>query len=210
MKTIVGICVLLTAAACGGSPDKQQNENESKPSGEVAFDPTMNVMAPAVSSTPADSSGTLNTRDAATDDPDQKFLRSMLDHHEGLIRLSHESMQRLMSGPAKDNLSKFDITQDREKQQLVDALRKYFKDDHKARATSLDRARVDSVLAAMTPQGIDSAMAQYVVRHNKEGLAMIDLAAPQLKRESIRKLSGSLRRQMVSEISEYEAKLKNH
>ena len=33
-------------------------------------------------------------------DPDQRFLREMIDHHEGLIYLVHEAMQRPISQKA--------------------------------------------------------------------------------------------------------------
>lgn len=198
--------VLIFLAGCADTPEKTSDEPNEQPPG--ALDPNKDLLVSPSENVRADSTPSVQVDETIVSDADRRFLREMLDHHEGLIQLSHEAMQRFMTGPSKDRLSRFDIAQDREKQQMAEALGEIFKDNYSARPDPQHRGEIDSVLAVLPTDRFRDAIAKYIVHHNNEGIRMIDMAMPDLQRQRVRALARAMRAQMAHEIKELSAKTK--
>ena len=124
-------------------------------------------------SVPAQSQPGPATRAGSARDPDQRFLREMIDHHEGLIYLVHEAMGRSISKEAHDVLDGFDVTEDAEKREMTEFLRSFFRDAYQGTPTKQDKSAADSVLRQSSSAAFDRVASAFVVNHHRRGIRLI-------------------------------------
>jgi hypothetical protein len=140
-------------------------------------------------------------------DPDQLFLQEMIDHHEGLIYLVHEAMQRPISKKAHDVLDGFDVTEDAEKREMSELLRSFFGDSHEGRPTNHDRSAADSALRQSGNSGFDRVASAFVVSHHRRGIRLIDAFLPHIKRPRVREIAVTIRKKEQREIAFHQRRL---
>ena len=133
-------------------------------------------------------------------DADQRFLRRLLDRHEMLSAMVHERMMMrhddhdMKAGmpmePAR-NTGRVDQEIDSEKDAIVAALRKLYRDEHRAVLPGREQRRADS-LARNAPTTGDSAYRQQLITGLRSQLALIERSLPTLRRAEVRALARNL------------------
>lgn len=152
-------------------------------------------------------SGGISDQARGARDPDQRFLREMIDHHEGLIYLVHEAMQRPISKKAHEVLDVFDMTEDAEKREMSEVLRSLSGDSHEAAPTKRDRNAVDSVLRQSGSPTFDRIASAFIVSHHRRGIKLVDAFLPRIKRPRVRELAVAIRRKESREIAFHQRRL---
>jgi len=131
----------------------------------------------------------------------------MIDHHEGLIYLVHEAMQRSISKKAHDVLDGFDVTEDSEKREMREALSSFFGDSHEGGPTKHDRDAADSILRRSSDPDFDRLASTFIVNHHRRGIRLIDAFLPQIKRPRVRELAVAIRKKEQREIASHQRHL---
>jgi len=131
----------------------------------------------------------------------------MIDHHEGLIYLVHEAMQRSISKEAHDVLDGFDVTEDAEKREMTEVLRSFFRDSYQGTPTKQDKTAADSVLRESSSAAFDRVASAFVVNHHRRGIRLIDAALPHIKRPRVRELAVAIRKKEQREIAYHQRRL---
>lgn len=185
-----GMLLLLLAAACSPKPADRSSDTIA-----VAVD------------TVAGAGGHDMAGRVMTGDADRDFLRMMSDHHKGLIALAHESMLQGGRGTAQSQVDAqvLDARQDRELEQMVTMLVKYYQDPHQPAVTLTDQALIDSVLATSGP-AYASAFYRFVAAHHRQAATMIDAYLPRAGRADLKALAERMRSDHLAEIKEFERK----
>jgi len=140
-------------------------------------------------------------------DPDQRFLREMIDHHEGLIYLVHEAMQRPISEKAHAVLDGFDVTEDAEKREMSEALQSFFGDSYQGTPTKHDRRAADSVLRQSGSTTFDRMASAFVISHHRRGIKLVDAFLPHIKRPRVRELAVGIKQKERREIAVHRRRL---
>ena len=140
-------------------------------------------------------------------DPDQRFLREMIDHHEGLIYLVHEAMQRPISKKAHDVLDGFDVTEDAEKREMSEVLRSLSGNSYQGAPTKRDKRSADSVLRQSGSPTFDRLASIFVVSHHRRGIQLVDAFLPRIRRPRVRELAVTIRRKERREMAFHQRRL---
>ncbi|MDQ6885832.1 MAG: hypothetical protein M3068_00920 [Gemmatimonadota bacterium] len=150
-------------------------------------------------------------------DPDQRFLRQMLDHHERIIRLVHERASQPAShrehGRSRDPFET-DVRLDNEKFEMIALLKLLYQDEHSPRPlrspdSAAHRAR-EKRDSARARAGASASMGSEAERIYQEalgdalrhGVALIDQWRPSLLRANVRALANRLRQTQVALLRE--------
>lgn len=142
---------------------------------------------------------------AAARDADQEFLRKMVDHHEGLIVMMDEAMERASSAVAKADAKKLHDKQHDTRDRMLGILRSAYNDSHTASVMPSARAMNDS-LQRKSGTAYDRDMYGHLVMHHQEGVKMVDDFLPRLKRPEVRQMAEQMRTEQTREISEFQRK----
>ena len=140
-------------------------------------------------------------------DADRHFLREMIDHHEGLIYLVHEAMQRTISKSAHEVLDRFDVTEDAEKQEMAQALESSFAESYSGKPTAHDKMEADSLLLRVDSPSFDRMASAFVVAHHRRGVQLIDRYLDRIERPRVRELAVTMRRKEMREIAFHQRRL---
>lgn len=140
-------------------------------------------------------------------DPDQRFFLEMLDHHQGLIYLVHETMQRPISKKAHDVLDRFDATEDAEKREMSELLRMLFGRSHDPKPSNDDRREADSLLRESSDPGFHRMAMQFVISHHRRGIRMVDSFLTRARRPRVRELAVAIKRKEQREVAFYQKRL---
>lgn len=140
-------------------------------------------------------------------DADREFLHEMIDHHEGLIYLVHGAMQRTISKSAHEVLDRFDLTEDAEKQEMVQALQSFFAESYSGRPTAHDKMEADSLLLQVDSPTFDRMASAFVVTHHRRGVQLIDRYLDRIQRPRVRELAVTMRRKEMREIAFHQRRL---
>lgn len=139
-------------------------------------------------------------------DPDQAFLRRMLNHHAGLTLISHAAIERAHDEETRNAARYVDLRHDVERDRLRRILREEFGDSTPARVLPEHSVAADS-LAILSGGEYDRAFRHWVVAHHREALRMIENALPGLRRFDVRSLAREIRENQLRELTELEAEL---
>ncbi len=140
-------------------------------------------------------------------DPDQRFLREMIDHHEGLIYLVHEAMQRPISKKAHDVLDGFDVTEDAEKREMSEVLKSLSGNSYQGAPTKRDKGSADSILRQSGSPTFDRLASTFIVSHHRRGIQLVDAFLPRIGRPRVRELAIAIRRKERREMAFHQRRL---
>lgn len=141
----------------------------------------------------------------AAKDADHDFLRSMVDHHEGLIWMTDQAQKKGTAAATKQDAARLYTAQIASRDSMLKIISSAYSETHKAEPMAADRVRNDS-LAATPAAGYDRKFYQTLVRHHREGLAMINTALPKLARPDVKSLAEKMKTEHESELKAFEAK----
>ena len=142
---------------------------------------------------------------AAARDADQEFLRKMVDHHEGLIVMMDEAMERASSATAKADAKKLHDKQHDGRDRMLEILKTAYNDNHTASVMPGDKAMNDS-LQRKTGAAYDRDMYGHLVMHHQEAVKMVADFLPRLKRPEVRQMAEQMRTEQTREIAEFQRK----
>jgi uncharacterized protein (DUF305 family) len=143
-------------------------------------------------------------REAARD-ADQEFLRSMSDHHQGLIDMAEPAMSKSSTAQAQGDAHRLHTEQQQEQQEMMNMLRSVYGDSIQPTAMPGNRAMNDT-LQRRSGTDYDRAFYRMVVDHHREGIAMMDEFRPRVQRTEVRAMIDRMREKQQREIQEFERK----
>ena len=195
-----GLCVLLVAFAVASCARSDRDAAAGDTSGAPAPAPAAEADTGMGGMDHANMPGMAAARDA-----DQEFLRKMVDHHEGLIVMMDEAMERASAATAKADAKKLHDMQHDSRDRMLGILRTAYNDSHEASVMPSDKAMNDS-LQRKSGAAYDRDMYRHLVMHHQEGVKMVDDYLPRLKRADVRQMAERMRTEQTREISEFQRK----
>ena len=184
-RFIVWIAAVTVVAACGG---KGVPAGEGRGERGAEPDDALVVAAPASPS-------------ARADDPDHRFLRTMLAHHAALTAISHTAARNAADPAARKQAGLVDVRHDTEKDRLRALLRTEFADSTEAVVLPEHQAVADS-LARHTAGAYSRAFRDRVILLDREAVAQVDTFLPHAKRPRVRQLAQDIRATRLREIAD--------
>ena len=182
MKSIwrhVALAVAISAAACTAGQDES-------PGSEAAPEE-----APA---------------EASTASADADFLKSMSDHHQGMIAMARTATEQATNQEVKDEARRMSAKQEAEQQQMLGMLQGSYQATHEPRLSPSNQAMADS-LQQKSGADFDMAFRMNVVQHHQEGIQMIDEMLPRLTDPEVRGMAEMMKTDQQREIGELQAKM---
>ncbi|MDQ6611065.1 MAG: DUF305 domain-containing protein [Gemmatimonadota bacterium] len=179
---------------------------------EVAKTDSASGIAPASMAMAHDSAARMKTADAntgnmamgnmaMTGDADHDFLRMMTDHHKGLIRMAHETIESKDKLGVKPIAVKLDKEQDAEMDQMSTMLEKTFKDPYAPKVTPENQTMADE-LKGKTGAGYDRTFLQNVISHHEQSIKMIDAYLPNAKNPELKAMAEKMKAAQSQQIAE--------
>lgn len=194
--TLATTLVLVTAAACA----KSDKAADSLTAGANA--PISASAMPADSMAGHDMSGMAGM----TGDADHDFLRTMSDHHKGLVQLAHMTKDRKGGGTAVADAKKLDAAQDKELDQMVTMLEKVFKDPYTPKVMPEHQAMADA-LKGKSGKAYDRTFYENIIKHHQEAIAMIDGYLPKAKSAMLKQMAEKMKSDQTREIADFQQKV---
>ena len=142
----------------------------------------------------------------AAADPDQRFLRWMLDHHAELVTLAHEARAHQDSLAVREEAARLDTTHDAETRALTALLREEFDDSYHPRV----RREHEGMLASLRTMSGDAyrrAFREFLVTHHREAVGAADSVLPTLRRPHVRDAIARIRRARTQDIAALERRI---
>lgn len=155
--------------------------------------------APTTPPVPATDTGRLVSTppEVPARDPDQRFLRRLLDEHERLAAIVHERMMMrhddhamepgMAMGPPR-NTGALDAAFDTERTLIAEVLRRIFSDSHRPVPARRARRVADS-LSRNSPTSGDSAYRAQLIGGLRRQRALVTRQLPTLHRPEVRRLA---------------------
>lgn len=178
----------LTIAGCGGE--------EGSETGAGTADSAATVTDTA----------TAGMQHGAAQDADHEFLRMMSDHHEGLVAMGMDAMNRAQDDSVKSAAHRLHEKQAMERDSMVVMIQQMYNEQHRPTIIPKNQAQADS-LRQMSGQGVDRYFLQTTIAHHREGIQMIDQHLPRLAKPQVRQMAEKMRAEQQKEIQELEGKL---
>jgi uncharacterized protein (DUF305 family) len=138
-------------------------------------------------------------------DADHEFLRRMSDHHEGLVQMATQAMNRASSSATQSEAHQLHQKQQQERDQMVGMIRTAYGETHTPSVMPAHRAMSDS-LQQKSGAEYDRDFYRHVVMHHREGVRMIDEFLPRLTRPDVRQMAEKMKADQTREIAEFERK----
>ena len=192
LGTLLG--ALLIFGACAGSGDSTE---------EATGDTATSAMSPEMGS---DSAMAGMQHDSASD-PNQQFLRMMVDHHQGMIGMAEQAMQRGSTDAVKTEAHAMHTKQQADQQQMRTMLQQQYSDDHQPSMMPSNQAMMDS-LSATQGADYDMAFRMNVIQHHREGIQMIDQHLAHLTGD-VRSMAERMKTEQQQEIQKLESEMQH-
>lgn len=138
---------------------------------------------------------------AQNTDPNAHFLRTMSDHHQGLILMAGQAAERAMNPRVKAFARRLADEQKAEQTKMLGMLRTSYNESHRPMAMPEHRAMVDS-LAQRTGMDYDREFLMLTLTHHHEGIEMGHQMLPSITRADIRAMIAKMDAQQRTEIKE--------
>jgi uncharacterized protein (DUF305 family) len=152
----------------------------------------------------ADIGGQVGAQPAARD-ADHEFLQRMSNHHEGLVLMAGEAMNRATASGTKSDAHELHQKQQQERDQMVGMIRSTYNETHTPSVMPEHRAMNDS-LQQKSGAAYDRDFYRHVVMHHREGMRMIDEFLPRLTRPDVRQMAEKMKADQTRELAEFERK----
>ena len=186
-KRAAAVLALIAAAGCAAGDSDDGGEG-------VASDSAAGLVERAdtgIPSTPAK-------------DANHEFLRTMSDHHEGLVRMSEEAMSKSSSTATQGDAHQLHTKQMADQKKMLEMVQKEYDETHIVK-TMPQHARMVASLQGKSGPEYDRTFYRHVIEHHKEGISMTDQMLPNLKGE-VRQMAEKMKAQQQKEIAEFERK----
>lgn len=190
---------LVATMACGGSGTQRTTDT----AGAVATaTPAMVPSGAAPGAVPATAADTADTTRMT---PDQRFLRNMSNHHQGLIQMAHYVMEDRKSPGVLADAQKLDRAQDAELDTMRTMLQTRFREQYTPTVLPQNQAMFDS-LRAVPGTGVpfDTTFLHLIIAHHREAVRMVNQALPTLTDARLRTMAERMRRDQTREIAQFE------
>lgn len=181
----------ISAAACNPRPDARGNVPES------GNDTMSSGMIPDTGM------GAMSGMDN-TSNPDQNFLRTMSDHHLGILLMAHEAEKKGVE--VKTEAKKIDTAQDAELNKMVAMLETDFKDQYTPKVTSENQAMAEA-LKQKSGAAYDTTFRENVIKHHQQALKMIGEFLPKLTRPDLKQMAEKMKADQTREIAKFKREL---
>ena len=200
---VAGLAMVLTDSACSAKPDSAGAHSDSS-ANSLAGSPAHDSTALRGATPSAGDGGTSATM--ATASADQQFLRMMSDHHKGLIAIVHETIDRKEPLAVRSEAETLDTRQDAELDQMVTMLEQQYHDAYAPKMTPDNKAMLD-ILKEKTGTSYDRVFRQDIIKHHREGIAMIDQYASKLIDPKLKSMAEKMRKDQQRDIAMLQKKL---
>lgn len=180
--------LMLAAAGCGASPEDARHDSATGSIGSAADAPGL----------AADTVGHGNAG-ASIANPDQRFLRWMLNHHAEVVYLAHQATRHPDSATIRALAQRVDRSHDAETARMRTLLRAEF-GDTTSPAIRREHAAMVTPFASMRGEAYGSAFRSFLVAHHSEAVKMLDSASSGLQRPAVRNLAEEIRRARTGDI----------
>ena len=188
---VVLAAALMTAAACGGEGDAE---------GEMAMDTTM------VGAEGDTAMMGMGGEQSPAQDADHEFLRMMSDHHEGLVVMGEDAMNRAVDDSVKSAAHMLHTKQDAGQDTMVMTIQRMYNEQHTPTIMPKNAAQADS-LRQMNGAAADQYFLRTTIAHHEEGIQMIDQFLPRFTKPEVRQMAEKMRQEQQREIQELQGKL---
>jgi uncharacterized protein (DUF305 family) len=189
--------ILLTAAAlasaCAGADDNE----------EAATTDTSSMMTDSAMAG-MDHSQMMNQHGPAKD-ANHEFLRMMSDHHEGLVVIAAQAMDKGSAQETKSDAHELHTKQAAERDSMVAMIKRDYQEDHKPRPMAKNQAQADS-LSAMSGAAYDRKFYAIVIEHHREGIRMMDEFLPRLTKPELKQMVEKMKSEQQREITKFQPK----
>jgi uncharacterized protein (DUF305 family) len=139
-------------------------------------------------------------------DPDQEFVRMMVDHHQGMISLANTALERNSSEHTKVAARDMRRKQMAEQERMVAMLKKDYGED-KMPMVMPSNARMIADVAARTGVDLDRTFRERVIAHHEEALNMISGYEPKFTKPAVRTLARNMKADQQKEIRALKSEL---
>jgi uncharacterized protein (DUF305 family) len=187
----VAVLLCLLSAACGGAGGDATNDAAAVPPADSAAS-AIPADSPAVAQTPRDA--------------DQEFLRRMVDHHQGLILMAQQAMERGSTDSVKAEAHELHQKQETEQREMLAILQREYGDAHQPSVMPAHQAMLDS-LTSKAGADYDMAFRMNVVAHHREGIKMTDEFLPRLARPEVKSMAERGKTDQQKDIQKLEAEM---
>ena len=180
----------LTLAACGGG--EEQGDSAALAGDTAAMGAEAGAMAGMQHGPPQDA--------------DHEFLRMMSDHHEGLVVMGEDAMNRAADDSVKSAAHMLHTKQMAGRDSMVAMIQQMYNEQHQATIMPKNAAQADS-LRQMSGEATDRYFLQTTIAHHQEGIAMIDQFMQRFTKPEVRQMAEKMRAEQEKEIEELQGKL---
>ncbi|MEW5931670.1 MAG: DUF305 domain-containing protein [Gemmatimonadota bacterium] len=160
----------------------------------------------AVAPAPSSDTSMAGMQHAPARDADQEFLRMMVDHHQGLLQMAQQAVEKGSTPEVQAEGRTLLQKQQTEQQEMLGILQREYNDTHQPTVMPSNRAMADS-LAGKTGTDFDMAFRMNVIAHHQEGIRMTDQFLPRLTRPEVRTMAERSKQDQAKDIQELEAKM---
>ena len=150
--------------------------------------------------------GNMAPMGGATGDPDRDFLRTMSEHHKGMIAMAHLTVEEKKgSATTQADAKKLDTKQDAEVDSMVTRLERQYKDPYNPKIMPDNQKMVED-LKSLAGAAYDRMFYHHVVQHHQQATQMIDHYLPMLKDAKVKAMAERMKRDQTREIAEFQPK----
>ena len=143
---------------------------------------------------------------ATTGNVDQDFLRTMSDHHQGMVAIARPTKGRFGAGEAvRGDAATLDTKGSAQLDSMSAMLRSAFNDPYLAKVLPNHQAVFDS-LAKLSGPSFDRHFYDGVIAHHQEGIRKLEQYIPRLTRPDLKAMAERMRDEHKREIEELEKK----
>ena len=182
MRRILGIVSVCVLVGCSGSGDAN---TDSTAAGQ---------------DTAASASATAQAQSA-----DAEFLKSMVDHHEGLVVMATAAMTKGSKPATQQDAHMLHTKQAAERDSMIAMLRADYSESKTPTVMEKNRAQNDS-LQKLSGAQYDRTFYRLVIDHHREGIAMIDSMSPRLTKDAVRTMAQKMKNDQEKEIADFQKK----
>lgn len=141
-------------------------------------------------------------------DGNQQFLRMMVDHHQGLIMMAQQAMERGSTEAVKTEARELHTKQQTEQRQMMDMLQRQYNDTHQPQVMPSNQAMMDS-LSAKQGADYDMTFRMNVIAHHREGIQMTDQHMPHLTQAEVRQMAERMKADQQKDIQKLEGQMQH-
>lgn len=140
-------------------------------------------------------------------DPDQEFVRMMVDHHQGLVEIADATLAKNPSDHVRKDATAMKQKQAAEQKMMISILKSDYGEDKMAMAMPANASAVSAV-ASKTGADLDRTFREKVIAHHEEALKMVDDYTPKFTKPAVRTMAAKMKSDQQKEIAKLKSELK--